>query len=72
MILDPYGEVLAEIKSFEDDICVAKIGKDKIPLSGGFRYKNARRPELYRDIIGKDHESSIKPIWMYKKGDQDL
>ena len=64
MILDPYGEVLSEIKSFEDAITIATITKDKIPLAGGFRYKNARRPDLYRDIIGKSHQPSIKPVWM--------
>ncbi len=67
MIIDPYGEVLSEIKSFEDDICIATLNKEKIPLSGGFRYKNARRPELYRNIIGKDHQPRIKPIWMQEK-----
>ncbi|MDC6361422.1 MULTISPECIES: nitrilase family protein [Flavobacteriaceae] len=64
MILDPYGEVLSEIKSFENDITVSKIVKDKLQLSGGFRYKNARRPELYRDIIGMEHESNTTPVWM--------
>lgn len=64
MILDPYGEVLSEIKSFDDAITVATISKDKIPLSGGFRYTNARRPSLYRDILGKAHEPTIKPVWM--------
>ncbi len=64
MILDPYGEVLSEIKSFDDAITIATITKDKIPLAGGFRYKNARRPDLYRDIIGKSHQPSIKPVWM--------
>lgn len=64
MIIDPYGEVLAEIKSFEDAITLATITKDKIPLAGGFRYKNARRPDLYRDIIGKSHQPIIKPVWM--------
>jgi predicted amidohydrolase len=64
MILDPYGEVLSEIKSFEDEITIANIMKDKIPLSGGWRYKNARRPELYRDIIGREHNPEAKPAWM--------
>lgn len=64
MILDPYGEVLSEIKSFEDEITVANITKEKIPLSGGWRYKNARRPELYRDIIGKEHTPQTKPVWL--------
>ena len=63
MILDPFGEVLSEIKSFDDDITLAVLSKDKIPLSGGHRYRNARRPELYRDIIGQAHESQTKPVW---------
>ena len=67
MILDPYGEVLSEIKSFEDDITLSKLTKDKIQLSGGWRYKNARRPELYKDIIGRDHQSDTTPIWMKKE-----
>jgi 5-aminopentanamidase len=64
MIIDPYGEILSEIKSFKDDITIATITKDKISLAGGFRYKNARRPELYREIIGKEHIPEIKPVWM--------
>lgn len=64
MILDPYGEVLTEIKSFDDDIAISKISKEKISLSGGWRYKNARRPDLYKDIIGAKHESETTPAWM--------
>jgi len=64
MILDPYGEVLSEIKSFEDEITMATITKDKIPLAGGFRYMNARRPELYKDILGKEHTSNFNPVWI--------
>lgn len=67
MILDPYGEVLSEIRSFDDEITMAKITKEKIPQSGGWRYRNARRPELYADIIGRDHEPKTKPIWMKDK-----
>jgi len=64
MIIDPYGELVSEIKSFEDEVTIAIITKDKIPLSGGWRYKNARRPDLYKSIIGKDHDPKLKPIWM--------
>ena len=67
MIIDPFGEVLTEVRSFEDDIAIASITKDKIPLSGGFRYLNARRPDLYRKIIGKDHRPVTKPIWMQEE-----
>ena len=69
MILDPFGDVLSEIKSFDDEITISKLTKEKIKLSGGWRYKNARRPELYRDIIGRDHQSDTTPIWM--KGECD-
>ncbi len=66
MIIDPFGEVLTEIKSFENDITITTIAKDKIPLSGGYRYKNARRPKIYKDIIGMEHEPETKPVWMNK------
>lgn len=64
MILDPYGEVLTEIKSFENEISLATLTKDKLTLAGGYRYKNARRPELYGEIIGAEHHSETKPIWL--------
>jgi len=64
MIIDPYGEVLSEIKSFENDIIISRITKGKIKLSGGWRYKKARRPELYKDIIGKSHKSNTTTGWM--------
>ncbi len=67
MVLDPYGEVLTEIKSFDDDVVVTTITEDKLKLSGGWRYRQARRPELYKEIIGQKHESKTKPIWLNPK-----
>ena len=67
LILDPYGDVMVEIKSFNDEIAIATITEDKLKLSGGFRYKNARKPELYRDILSADHNSQTKPVWMEKE-----
>ncbi|MCH8231226.1 MAG: nitrilase family protein [Bacteroidetes bacterium] len=64
MILDPFGTVLTEIKSFDNEIAVATVTSDKLTLAGGWRYKNARKPELYRDIIGAEHNSETKPIWL--------
>ena len=64
LILDPYGEIMAEVRSFENDLTTATITEDKLTLAGGWRYRNARRPELYRDIIGQDHHSRTKPVWM--------
>lgn len=67
MIIDPFGEVLTETKSFDEAIVLSKISKDKIPVSGGWRYKNARKPHLYKAIIGKPHKPKLKPIWMTSK-----
>lgn len=71
MIIDPYGEILSEIKSFDDEITLAKVTKEKIKLSGGWRYKNARRPELYKDIIGDDHKSETRPVWLHGESAKD-
>ncbi len=67
MIIDPYGELLSEIRSFENDITTSTITKDKLTLAGGYRYRNARRPELYGDILGRSHHPSLQPVWMKKK-----
>lgn len=64
MILDPYGDVLTEIKSFDNTISMATITADKLRLAGGYRYRNARKPALYRDILGAEHHSETKPIWL--------
>ena len=64
MIIDPYGDLLTEIKSFENHISIATVTDDKLTLSGGYRYKKARKPELYKDIIGADNSSETKPIWL--------
>lgn len=66
MILDPYGNLVTEVQSFEDSVQVAQISADKLQLAGGYRYRNARRPDLYRDILGADHDPRLKPVWMKK------
>ncbi len=64
MILDPYGELLAETNSFEADIATALLTRDKLTKAGGYRYRNARRPELYKEVLGAGHEAKTKPYWM--------
>jgi predicted amidohydrolase len=64
MILDPYGDILAECRSFSDEFVIATLSADKLRLAGGYRYMKARRPELYRDIIGKAHVAEQKVSWM--------
>jgi predicted amidohydrolase len=64
MILDPFGDVIAECRSFDDSFVTATISPDKLLLAGGHRYIKARRPELYRDIIGQNHKSEQKVVWL--------
>jgi len=64
MIIDPFGDIIAECHTLGNDFATALLTPEKLIQSGGYRYKNARRPELYRDIICKDHQSVQKVIWM--------
>lgn len=64
MILDPFGDILEECRSFNDSIVTATITVEKISKSGGYRYLKARRPDLYRDIIGQAHQSDQKVVWL--------
>lgn len=70
MILDPYGEILTECRSLGDEVVVASCTPDKLELAGGYRYRRARRPELYRDILGASHDTSLKVQWM-KPGQEE-
>ncbi|RKO72218.1 nitrilase [Sphingobacterium puteale] len=64
MVLDPFGDILAECRTFENSFVTATITPEKLIQAGGHRYINARRPDLYRDIIGMQHESTQKVIWL--------
>lgn len=64
MIIDPFGDILAECRSFDDSYITATITEEKLNQAGGYRYIKARRPELYKDIIGKEHKSDQKVIWI--------
>lgn len=67
MILDPFGDILAECRSLGNEVVTAECTADKIKKASGLRYRNARRPELYRDIIGKEHKSDLRVEWMEPK-----
>ncbi|MBI4904202.1 MAG: nitrilase [Acidobacteria bacterium] len=47
LILDPYGEVLAECRALNDEVVVATLTPEKLRLASGGSYIRARRPELY-------------------------
>jgi predicted amidohydrolase len=67
MILDPFGDIIAECHNLGDDFASATINPEKLIKSGGYRYIKARRPDLYKEIIGQPHTPEQKVIWLDKK-----
>jgi len=65
MIIDPFGDILAECRSFDDSIVTATIAPEKLIKAGGYRYIKARRPELYKNIIGQEHQSKQTVAWLH-------
>ncbi|CAN5589668.1 nitrilase family protein [soil metagenome] len=64
MIVDPFGDIIAECRTLGDDIIIATLTPEKLLQAGGYRYIKARRPELYNDIIGQPHTSEQKVVWL--------
>ena len=71
MILDPFGEVLAESRTLGDDVVTATLDPEKLALASGASYIRARRPELYGAMVepnphlGPDRRPDV---WWKKKG----
>lgn len=66
MIIDPFGDIVAECRKLDNDFVSATLTPEKLTLAGGHRYIKARRPDLYRDIIGQEHTPEQKVIWLNK------
>ena len=64
MVIDPFGDVIAECRSFDDNIAVATCVRSKLTQAGGHRYRLARKPELYGDILAAEHRSEQNVAWM--------
>jgi predicted amidohydrolase len=50
MVLDPYGEIIAESRAAGDAIVVADLDASLLETSSGRRWLRARRPELYGSL----------------------
>jgi predicted amidohydrolase len=70
MIIDPFGDILVECRELEDSFVIASVQAEKLTQAGGHRYLMARRPELYKDIIGGSHQSEQKVAWL--KGEKEI
>jgi predicted amidohydrolase len=64
MIIDPFGDIIAECRKLGDDFVSAEFIPGKLTQAGGYRYIRARRPELYKDIIGQPHIPEQKVVWL--------
>jgi predicted amidohydrolase len=64
MIIDPFGDIIGECRKLDDDLAIATLTPEKLTQAGGYRYTKARRPDLYRDIIGREHIPEQKVVWM--------
>lgn len=67
MIIDPFGDVIAECRTLGDDFVLATLTPEKLPQSGGYRYIKARKPELYGEILAQEHTSEQKVVWLDEK-----
>jgi predicted amidohydrolase len=67
MIVDPFGDVIAECRQLNDEVVTALITPEKLTQAGGHRYMKARRPDLYREIIGQPHQAQQKVAWLNEK-----
>jgi predicted amidohydrolase len=51
MILDPFGEILAECRRLGEDVVVAALDPEKLSQASGRGYIRARRPDLYAKLL---------------------
>ncbi|WP_417378146.1 nitrilase family protein [Gimesia sp.] len=67
MILDPFGEIIAECTKLGDDIAIALCTDEKLNQAGGRRYIRARRPDLYGKLVEAPVEPPVtEPGWELK------
>jgi predicted amidohydrolase len=66
MVIDPFGDVIAECRTLGDDFVIAVLTPEKLTQAGGYRYIKARKPELYGKVLAQEHESEQKVIWLHE------
>ncbi|KAA8651356.1 hypothetical protein EYZ11_000951 [Aspergillus tanneri] len=64
MILDPFGDVVDECTELGEGMAMALCTRRKLTDAGGSRYRLARRPELYSQVIGQTHQSRQNVSWL--------
>ncbi|MGH9672362.1 MAG: nitrilase-related carbon-nitrogen hydrolase [Bryobacteraceae bacterium] len=51
MVIDPFGEVVAECRTLEDEVAIATLVPENLELASGASYIRARRPDLYGRLV---------------------
>lgn len=51
MIIDPYGRIIKEARTYKDKMIIADIDLSLLDMCTGRRWIRARRVELYKDLI---------------------
>ncbi|HEY9257333.1 nitrilase family protein [Chitinophaga sp.] len=67
MILDPFGDVIAECRKLGNDVVTATLTRNKLTEAGGYRYRLARRPDLYGAVMAAPHASVQKVVWLQEE-----
>jgi predicted amidohydrolase len=67
MIIDPFGDVIAECRELGNEVVTTTITPWKLEKAGGSRYIKARRPDLYRKILGQTNQPEQKVAWKDNK-----
>jgi len=70
MVLDPFGEIIAESRALGDDVVVGLCTPEKLELASGRRYLRARRPELYGKLVEplpEGQQPVVLPGWRLKR-----
>jgi len=60
LVVDPYGEVIAECRTLEDEVVVVPALKVARELASGASYIRARRPELYGKFVEENPHTRDK------------
>lgn len=58
MIIDPYGQIIAETDSVDNDMVIADLNADALTMCTGRRWIRGRRPALYQPLTVANNELS--------------
>lgn len=64
MVINQFGDVLDECRELGDGMAVAVVRKEELTMAASWRYRRARRLELYGSVIAGENESVLRVALM--------